>query len=119
MASCLTRTLSLAYLRRQTVVTCQLSSWKSHSCKTSICAGTAASGSGKPDQHVHCRIKGPEPGYIATPILLVHTALTLAQERDTIKRVAGEGGVFTAGALFGETTLVDRLNKAGVSFEVL
>ena len=49
---------------------------------------------------------------------MVHTALTLSQERDKIKGAAGDGGVFTVGSLFGESSLIDRLQKAGLSFEV-
>ena len=30
----------------------------------------------------------------------------------------GNGGVYTPGALFGETTLIQRLNQAGVTFQV-
>ncbi len=30
----------------------------------------------------------------------------------------GQGGVYTAGALFEVTTLIQRLSKAGVLFEV-
>ena len=30
----------------------------------------------------------------------------------------GNGGVYTAGALFGETSLIQRLSQAGVTFEV-
>ena len=63
-------------------------------------------------------VKGPEPGYIATPIIMVQTALTLQQEREGCQTAMGQGGVFTAGALFGETSLIQRLSNAGVLFEV-
>lgn len=72
-----------------------------------------------PDKRVHCRVRGPEPGYIATPILLVHTALTLQEERKTCQQVGEDGGVFTVGSLFANTSLTDRLHKSGIAFEVL
>lgn len=78
-----------------------------------------SSASQAPDKQVHCRVRGPEPGYIATPILLVHSALTLLEERNGCKQVCGEGGVFTAGSLFSNTSLTDRLHKAGITFQVL
>lgn len=80
--------------------------------------GTPSMPNAEPDQHVHVSIKGPEPGYIATPIIMVQTALTLQQERERCQTAMGQGGVYTAGALFGETTLIQRLSKAGVLFEV-
>ena len=81
-------------------------------------AGAPEAPDAKPDQHVQVSVKGPEPGYIATPIIMVQTALTLQQEREKCKAAMGSGGVYTAGALFGETFLVRRLNQAGVTFEV-
>lgn len=84
-----------------------------------MCTGTLSSPGETPDKQVHCRVKGPEPGYIATPILLVHTALTLLEERKTCTQAAGDGGVFTVGSLFGQTSLTDRLHNAGVTFELM
>ena len=63
-------------------------------------------------------MKGPEPGYIATPIIIVQAALTLQQERESVTALMGPGGVYTAGALFGESSLTQRLSHAGVTFEV-
>ena len=63
-------------------------------------------------------MEGPEPGYIATPIIMVLTALTLQQERKSCTALMGPGGVYTAGALLGESTLIQRLTEAGVTFEV-
>lgn len=63
-------------------------------------------------------VNGPEPGYIATPIIMVQAALTLQQERESCTSLMGPGGVFTAGALLGGTTLTQRLTRAGLTFEV-
>ena len=82
------------------------------------CAGPPATPDEQPDQRVLVSVKGPEPGYVATPIIMVQTALTLQQEREKCVSLMGSGGVYTAGALFGETSLIQRLHKAGVTFEV-
>ena len=82
------------------------------------CAGALATSDAQPDQHVQVSVRGPEPGYIATPIIMVQTALTLQQERNKCKSLVGDGGVYTAGGLFGSTSLIERLNHAGVTFEV-
>lgn len=80
--------------------------------------GALATSDAQPDQHVQVSVRGPEPGYIATPIIMVQTALTLQQERNKCKSLVGDGGVYTAGGLFGSTSLIERLNHAGVTFEV-
>lgn len=72
----------------------------------------------QPDQHVQVTVKGPEPGYLATPIIIVQTALTLQQERESCTALMGSGGIYTAGALLGQSTLIQRLTQAGVTFEV-
>ncbi len=91
---------------------------QAHLSCTCACAGTPSSPIAEPDQHVQVSVKGPKPGYIATPIIMVQTALTLQQERERCQAAMGQGGVYTTGALFGETTLIQRLSKAGVLFEV-
>ena len=60
---------------------------------------------------------GPEVGYVATPILFVHAALTLLQERDSVAKQLGPGGVFTPGTLLGGTRYIERLKGAGISFQ--
>lgn len=60
-----------------------------------------------------------DPGYLFTSKMFVHTALTLLQERQQIVDTVGaSGGVFTVGTLFRNSTLIDRLGKAGVKFTV-
>jgi len=61
-------------------------------------------------------VSGPEPGYIATPIIFLDVAKCLLEERH---RLPVSGGVFTPGAVFGESTLIERLKKSGISFRVL
>lgn len=68
-------------------------------------------------QVVKVTCKGPEPGYIATPRMLVALALTVLNHREEL---AFSGGVMLPGALFGKTTEVyDILKGNGISFEVV
>ena len=69
-----------------------------------------------PDLEVVTRVAGPEPGYVATPIIIVQCALTLLDERDA---APAKGGVFTVGRLLGNTSIIERLHEAGVCFDVL
>ena len=67
-------------------------------------------------------VKGPEPGYVATPIMFHEVGKCLLEERQNIPILKKcPGGIFTPGALFGypESTLINRLQKVGVKFEVL
>lgn len=68
-----------------------------------------------PDMRVYFRVSGPEPGYVATPIVLVTAARTLLDNRASL----GPGGVYTTGYLLRSTDLVDRLVGHGMRFEVL
>ncbi|XP_072537378.1 saccharopine dehydrogenase b [Salminus brasiliensis] len=68
---------------------------------------------GKPDAAITTQIKGPEPGYVATPITMVQAAITLLNEPQFLPNM---GGVYTPGSAFARTTLIDRLNKHGVQF---
>lgn len=68
-----------------------------------------------PDMEIRTMVSGPEPGYVATPIIFLAVADTVLEERAAL----ANGGVFTPGALLHATTLLERLNTAGVKFEVL
>uniref|UniRef100_A0A7S4J3K3 Saccharopine dehydrogenase NADP binding domain-containing protein n=1 Tax=Odontella aurita TaxID=265563 RepID=A0A7S4J3K3_9STRA len=78
---------------------------------------THSAGYGKTDkQIVRATCKGPEPGYVATPRMLVALGLTVLNHRD---KLAFAGGVTLPGALFGECDeAYDVLKKCGVAFEV-
>uniref|UniRef100_A0A672PE70 Saccharopine dehydrogenase-like oxidoreductase n=1 Tax=Sinocyclocheilus grahami TaxID=75366 RepID=A0A672PE70_SINGR len=71
---------------------------------------------GKPNGKIRTLVKGPEAGYVATPIAMVQAALTMLNESDSLPKT---GGVYTPGATFAKTTIVDRLNKHGIQFSVL
>lgn len=66
-----------------------------------------------PDTKLIVKVKGPEPGYIATPICLVQSALVLLQEKD---KLPPTGGVYPPGGAFYKTALVERLAKSGLDF---
>ncbi|XP_056463832.1 saccharopine dehydrogenase-like oxidoreductase [Gadus chalcogrammus] len=70
---------------------------------------------GKPDGKIRTLVQGPEAGYVATPIAMVQAALTILNEPNALPRT---GGVYTPGAAFGKTTLIDRLHKHGIQFSV-
>lgn len=76
-----------------------------------------------------------EPGYAATKIILVEAALCVLQERNKIvhplqdsgststsgtsQPSAFVGGVLTPALALHHTSLKDRLQKAGITFEVV
>jgi len=68
------------------------------------------------DQVVKVICKGPEPGYIATPRMVVALALTVLRNRDS---VPFSGGVMLPGAAFGDSKEVyAHLATEGIVFEV-
>ncbi|GLD58343.1 saccharopine dehydrogenase-like oxidoreductase [Lates japonicus] len=71
---------------------------------------------GKPSSKIRTLVQGPECGYVATPIAMVQAALTILNESTALPK---KGGVYTPGAAFAKTTLVDRLNKHGIQFSVI
>ncbi|CAL1603892.1 unnamed protein product [Knipowitschia caucasica] len=72
--------------------------------------------SGKPNGKIRVVVQGPECGYVTTPIAMVQAALTILNECPALPDT---GGVYSPGAAFAKTTLVDRLNKHGIQFSVL
>ncbi|XP_012872736.1 PREDICTED: saccharopine dehydrogenase-like oxidoreductase [Dipodomys ordii] len=57
-----------------------------------------------------------EAGYAATPIAMVQAAMTLLNDVSDLPK---GGGVFTPGAAFSRTRLIDRLNQHGIEFSVI
>uniref|UniRef100_H0WX57 Saccharopine dehydrogenase-like oxidoreductase n=2 Tax=Otolemur garnettii TaxID=30611 RepID=H0WX57_OTOGA len=70
----------------------------------------------KPNVRICTQVKGPEAGYVSTPIAMVQAAMTLLNDVSDLPKV---GGVFTPGAAFSKTKLIDRLNKRGIEFSVI
>ncbi|XP_074674421.1 saccharopine dehydrogenase-like oxidoreductase isoform X1 [Strix aluco] len=71
---------------------------------------------GKPNVKICTEVKGPEPGYVATPIAMVQAAVALLEDAACLPK---QGGVYSPGAAFSKTKLIDRLNKCGVEFSVI
>lgn len=70
---------------------------------------------GRPNAKIITQVKGAEPGYIATPIAMVQAAITLLKEPQSLPM---RGGVYSPGAVFAKTTLIDRLHRHGLQFSV-
>ncbi|XP_077636022.1 saccharopine dehydrogenase-like oxidoreductase isoform X2 [Crocuta crocuta] len=71
---------------------------------------------GRPNIRICTQVKGPEAGYVATPIAMVQAAMTLLNDASDLPKM---GGVFTPGAAFFRTKLIDRLNQRGIEFSVI
>lgn len=69
-----------------------------------------------PDTNIRVEVHGPEPGYVATPICLVQAAVVILKEAE---KMPGSGGVLPPGAAFTDTSLIPRLEKRGVTFQVV
>ncbi|KAM7368233.1 hypothetical protein PAMP_014473 [Pampus punctatissimus] len=70
---------------------------------------------GRPDSKICTQIIGAEPGYVATVSAMVQAAVTLLNELHSLPR---RGGVFTPGAAFYKTNLIDRLQNHSIKFSV-
>jgi hypothetical protein len=69
-----------------------------------------------PDVQCVVRVSGPEPGYVATPKIMLACAFTLLEERD---KLAIKSGVVTPGAAFLGSGLRQRLERLGISFTLV
>lgn len=76
----------------------------------------ALSSTAEYDRKVVVEVSGPEAGYVATPIIMVQCAVTLIEDRAMLPPT---GGVYSTGAAFGNTKLVERLTDNGVTFRVV
>ena len=73
------------------------------------------------DDSVRVKVSGPEPGYIATPILIVSLALTILDAGKGDRHdLSFDGGVTLPGALFRDSEKVyEKMRSEGVSFDVV
>ncbi|XP_064622496.1 saccharopine dehydrogenase-like oxidoreductase [Lineus longissimus] len=69
-----------------------------------------------PDKKLMVRISGPEMVYATTAICMVQAGLTLLKEADKLPE---KGGVYTPGAAFAKTDLIERLGERNVIFKVI
>ncbi|GIY57257.1 probable mitochondrial saccharopine dehydrogenase-like oxidoreductase At5g39410 [Caerostris extrusa] len=67
----------------------------------------------EPDKKMKLTIIGPEPAYSLTAMCMVQSGLTVLFEQEKIPL---EGGVYTPGVAFENTTLQERLEKRGMTF---
>lgn len=67
----------------------------------------------KPEVALTTKVLGPEPGYVTTPICMVQCAVCLLKEKNKLPK---DGGVYPPGAVFADTTLIDRLQKHNIKF---
>ncbi|XP_031436950.1 saccharopine dehydrogenase b [Clupea harengus] len=70
---------------------------------------------GKPSTRITTEIRGAEPGYVVTPIVMVQAAVTFLNEPHSLPE---RGGVFTPGTAFAKTSLIQRLGRHGLKFTV-
>ncbi|CAD6994963.1 unnamed protein product [Ceratitis capitata] len=71
-----------------------------------------------PSKTLTVKVSGPNPGYGATCVALLSTAVTILKESD---KMPGSGGVLPPGAAFAKTSLISELEKHehGIKFEIL
>jgi hypothetical protein len=68
------------------------------------------------DKYVKTIVTGPEPGYVATPIIFVTLAISLLEDRSSLP----SGGVLTpASAFCNSPSIFDRLKEEGIEFRVV
>ncbi|CAG9467833.1 unnamed protein product [Pedinophyceae sp. YPF-701] len=87
-------------------------------CEAFVARGTVDAEGGVSEEELVAEVRGPEPGYVATPIFVAEAALTLLEDRQSVLDCAGGHGVHTAGVALHGTSYVRRLVDAGISFEV-
>ncbi|XP_067411331.1 saccharopine dehydrogenase-like oxidoreductase [Emydura macquarii macquarii] len=71
---------------------------------------------GKPNVKICTQVKGPDAGYVATSVAMVQAGVALLKDASSLPK---KGGVYTPGAAFSKTKLIDRLNKHGIEFSVI
>ncbi|XP_075059631.1 saccharopine dehydrogenase-like oxidoreductase [Mixophyes fleayi] len=71
---------------------------------------------GKPNLKICTQVSGPEAAYVTTPIAMVQAGVTILKEPGSLPK---KGGVYSPGAVFSKTKLVERLDKAGIHFSVI
>lgn len=70
---------------------------------------------GQPNAKICTQVIGPEIGYVATTFAMVQAAITLLNELHSLPR---RGGVYTPGAAFYKTSLIERLHNHSIKFSV-
>lgn len=68
-----------------------------------------------PNKTVKAVLTGPDPGYITTAICIVSSALMILQEKEKLPE---SGGVFTPGAAFSNTSIMEKLDARGIKMSI-
>ncbi|KAF8926990.1 sccpdhb protein [Dissophora ornata] len=68
----------------------------------------------KPDVSIVTSVSGPEPGYVATPKMVVQACYTLLLQKDKVP-----SGVLTPAVAFANTNLIERLQEQGIVFSTV
>ncbi|CAL1280290.1 unnamed protein product, partial [Larinioides sclopetarius] len=67
----------------------------------------------RPDKRLKMVVTGQEPAYAFTAVCMVQACLTVLFEN---KKIPLEGGVYTPGVAFEDTSMQERLEKRGATF---
>ncbi|XP_024874667.1 saccharopine dehydrogenase-like oxidoreductase [Temnothorax curvispinosus] len=70
----------------------------------------------RPNKKVITKVSSDFPTYEATSIIAILSAITILNEAD---KMPDNGGVFTPGAAFGKTSLIEQMNKHNIKFEII
>ncbi|VVD03816.1 unnamed protein product [Leptidea sinapis] len=70
----------------------------------------------KPNKRLAAKVSGVNPGYGATVVALLYSAITLLRQRD---RMPAQGGVVTTGVAFRNTDIIERLHDNHLHFEII
>ncbi|KAK7080206.1 hypothetical protein SK128_023796 [Halocaridina rubra] len=68
-----------------------------------------------PNSSITVKVSGPDPGYGATSLMMVASAMTILREKDMC---TGRGGVMTPGVAFMNTKLIERIVERGMTVTV-
>ncbi|CAL4237632.1 unnamed protein product, partial [Meganyctiphanes norvegica] len=69
----------------------------------------------EPDASIVVKVSGPDPGYGATSLMMVASAMTILREKHNC---TGRGGVMAPGTAFMNTNLIQRLQDRGMTFTI-
>ncbi|KAG0363381.1 saccharopine dehydrogenase-like oxidoreductase [Gamsiella multidivaricata] len=68
----------------------------------------------EPDVAIVTSVSGPEPGYVATPKMVVQACYTLLKQKEKVPN-----GVLTPAVAFARTDLIERLQEQGIVFSTV
>lgn len=70
------------------------------------------------NKKIVARMSGRNPAYESTGLILIASAITLLSEIDKLPE-NGKGGVYTPGAAFAKTSIMQLLLNNGITFEIM